>query len=150
MFLFLFVLIFFTSCNGQDKTNLAKENPDKLKIAKNEQAKIKKTQSLGPGNVHCGLQDKAGNLWFGTTGNGLYRFDGKSFVNFTEKDGINNNYVSAILEDKAGNIWLGTNGGLCKYDGKDFTNIPLGNYFGTLNSPNAPSKIRPAKNAVWS
>src|SRR5688572_7625628 len=34
-------------------------------------------------SVHCQLQDKAGNLWFSTGGEGVYRFDGASFTNFT-------------------------------------------------------------------
>jgi len=46
--------------------------------------------------VHCGLQDKTGNLWFGTTGDGVYRFDGKLFTNFTMKDGLDTNQIQCI------------------------------------------------------
>jgi ligand-binding sensor domain-containing protein len=35
---------------------------------------------LGPGHVASISEDRAGNLWFGTTA-GVYRFDGKQFVN---------------------------------------------------------------------
>ncbi|MBK0404079.1 hypothetical protein I5M27_13875 [Adhaeribacter sp. BT258] len=146
----LFILAFITSCNGQSKTNLPQENSGKLQTSEIGQAKIIKAQNAGHGNVHCGLQDKAGNLWFGTTNEGVYRYNGKSFVNFTQKDGLNSNNIAAILEDKAGNIWLGTNAGLCKFDGKKFTTIPLGNYFNTTPTSNASAKIPPAKNAVWS
>lgn len=34
------------------------------------------------GNVQCILQDKTGNLWIGTTENGLYIYDGKSFTQY--------------------------------------------------------------------
>ncbi|MBC7865840.1 MAG: hypothetical protein IAF38_22895 [Bacteroidia bacterium] len=70
------------------------------------------------------LEDKAGNIWVGTTGNGVYCFnlsaesgsDKKSFVNFTTEDGLVNNTVLCILQDKAGNIWFGTEGGVCRYN----------------------------------
>lgn len=102
-------------------------------------------------NVHCGLLDKEGNLWFGTTGEGVYRYDGKSFTNFTAKDGLSDNTVWSILEDKIGNIWFGTDDGVCRYDGKTITRIPIAatnaNKFYLFNSQNNnPS----AKNAVWS
>lgn len=82
--------------------------------------------------VQCGLQDNAGNLWFGTNADGVYCYDGKSFTNFTRRDGLCNNDVLCILEDKNGNIWFGTRGGLCLYKltsetsgKKKFTNIPI-------------------------
>jgi ligand-binding sensor domain-containing protein len=74
--------------------------------------------------VHCGLRDKAGNLRFGTTGDGVWRYDGKSFTNLTTKDGLGNNSVFCIVEDDAGRIWFGTrNVGVCRYDGKMFTEL---------------------------
>jgi ligand-binding sensor domain-containing protein/serine phosphatase RsbU (regulator of sigma subunit) len=84
----------------------------------------KTLQGLKHNTVRCMLQDKTGNLWFGTNGGGVCRYDGKSFTNFTEKEGLSNNYVWSILEDKTGNLWFGTNGGgVCRYDGKSFTNF---------------------------
>jgi hypothetical protein len=35
-------------------------------------------------NVNCAMQDKAGHLWFGTTGEGIYRYDGKAFTDSSE------------------------------------------------------------------
>lgn len=40
---------------------------------------------LGDGHIASIDEDRKGNLWFGTTG-GVYRFDGKTFVNFTKDD----------------------------------------------------------------
>jgi len=70
------------------------------------------------------LKDKAGNLWFATS-RGVYRYDGKSFVNFTEEDGLNSDKISCIYEDKTGTLWFGTNNGACQYDGKRFINFPF-------------------------
>jgi ligand-binding sensor domain-containing protein len=54
------------------------------------------------------LEDKSGNLWFGTYGGGVSKYDGKSFTHFTEKEGLSNNTVLSMLEDKSGNLWFGT------------------------------------------
>jgi ligand-binding sensor domain-containing protein len=77
------------------------------------------------------IQDKTGNVWFSTeaidvskreTEGGLWVYDGKTFKNFSKKDGLSHNAVWSILEDMAGNIWVGTrNTGLCKFDGETFT-----------------------------
>ena len=67
------------------------------------------------------LEDKSGNLWFGTNGGGVSKYDGKSFTTFTDQEGLVNNTVWSILEDKSGNLWFGTIGGVSKYDGKSFT-----------------------------
>jgi hypothetical protein len=84
------------------------------------QPKMIRKRGTVSGNVRCELQDKAGNLWFSTGGEGVYRFDGKSFTNFKTKEGLFDDHVSAIIEDKDGNILFGTRSGLCKYDGKSF------------------------------
>lgn len=68
------------------------------------------------------LEDRKGNFWFGSIGSGAYCYDGKSFENFTTKEGLLNNEVGSIYEDKKGNIWFGVSGGASLYDGKSFRN----------------------------
>ena len=125
-FTFLTILLFGTSCNGQVKNDLPKVKAIESKIILDDQPKLKKTQSKNPGdNVHCSLQDKAGNLWFGTTGDGVFKYNGKSFIQFTATNGLNSNMVNHIFEDKDGKIWVGTEAGLCLYDGKTFAKIQI-------------------------
>ncbi len=81
-----------------------------------------KLQGLKHDATRCMLQDKSGNLWFGTVG-GVSKYDGKSFTHFTEKEGLSNNAVWSMLEDKSGNLWFGTDDGVSKYDGKSFTHF---------------------------
>ena len=108
-FTFLTLLIFGAACNGQVEKELPNEKVSESRIISANQQKYIKTQSLNKGdNVHCSLQDKAGNLWFGTTGDGVYKYDGKSFTQFTAKNGLNSNSVNHMLEDKDGKIWIGT------------------------------------------
>ena len=64
------------------------------------------------------LEDRKGNLWFGTKDSGVYcypsallRAGGKSFQHFTTKGGLGSNSALHIYEDKAGNIWFATGGG---------------------------------------
>ena len=39
---------------------------------------------MGKYYVHCMVEDKAGNIWIGTRNTGLYKFDGKTFTNYSE------------------------------------------------------------------
>ena len=74
------------------------------------------------------FEDSKGNMWFGTT-NGVSRYDGKTFQNFTQIDGLALDTVGAILEDSRGALWFGTGRwnvegkGVSRYDGKTFQNF---------------------------
>lgn len=83
-----------------------------------------------PKAVWCIMQDRKGNIWFATNGGGVYCYNPfqvtarqKSLLNFSEKDGLTNNFVNWIVEDKSGNLWFATHhNGVSRYDGKSFTN----------------------------
>ena len=94
IFTSLTILLLGTACNVPVKKDLPKE--------KEHPKLIKTIGSPRYGNVQCSLQDKTGNLWFGTTENGLYKYDGKSFSRFLVADGLNSNNVYCLLEDKDG------------------------------------------------
>ncbi|MES2838474.1 MAG: two-component regulator propeller domain-containing protein [Bacteroidota bacterium] len=73
--------------------------------------------------ISCSIMDKSGNLWFGTNGGGVSKYDGKSFMNYTMAQGLANNVVRSIIEDKKGILWIGTQGGgVSRYDGVSFSN----------------------------
>jgi ligand-binding sensor domain-containing protein len=149
-FYLLLLLVCFSSCNGQNKTKpqTIVSAPKTIQV---EQSKMVKTQGVNAANnVHCGLQDKAGNLWFGTTGEGVYRFNGKTFVQFTKKDGLNSNTVWSMLEDKTGNIWFGTSEGLCRYDGQKISAVQLPIVIFNYLQTNASNNHSSIKNEVWS
>lgn len=116
--------MFFTSCNGQTSTNQTINNIN-LTNKKEQHPKIVRTLGTQYENVGCQLVDKDGNLWFTISGEGAYRYNGRTFTNFTTKDGLSNNNVNAVIQDRAGNILLGTNSGICKYDGNKFTKYPV-------------------------
>ena len=80
-------------------------------------------EGLAHSQVGAIYQDSRGNLWFGTWGGGVNKYDGETFTHFTTKEGLSHNDVWSILEDKSGNLWFGTDGGVNKYDGKTFTHF---------------------------
>ena len=82
-----------------------------------------RAQGLADNDLWSILQDKVGNIWFGTVGGGISKFDGKHFTNYTAAQGFAGNAVTSMIQDKNGNIWFGTLGkGVNKYDGQNFTN----------------------------
>jgi ligand-binding sensor domain-containing protein len=142
IYLFLLLLVYLSSCKGQDKM-------EKVATTASESTKILKPQGIyKEAAIGSGVQDKSGNIWFGSNGEGIYRYDGKTFTHFTTKDGLDNNIVYSILEDKAGNIWVGTKTGLNRYTPsasfkageKAFIQIPI-----IVNRNNNASFI----NGVW-
>ncbi|WMN10948.1 two-component regulator propeller domain-containing protein [Marivirga salinae] len=66
------------------------------------------------------FEDSKGNIWAGTYGGGLSKYNPEynQFTNYIHKKGdstsISNNQVRGIEEDHEGNIWVGTNKGLNK------------------------------------
>lgn len=69
------------------------------------------------------FQDKQDRYWFGSDGEGVYRYDGKALRQFTAKDGLPHDRVREIQQDKAGNIYIGTLGGITKFDGNTFSTL---------------------------
>jgi ligand-binding sensor domain-containing protein len=144
----LLVILFISSCKGQAKSGVPKEVAVEQTLYTGQSPKLAKTQGSNEHqNVHCILQDRAGNLWFGTTGEGVYRYNGKVFTQFTVRDGLSDNAVWSILEDKSGMIWFGTNDGVSRYDGKAISRVSfLAAHPNNLLSGMSGS----TKNAVWS
>ncbi|HEY4800358.1 MAG TPA: two-component regulator propeller domain-containing protein, partial [Bacteroidia bacterium] len=60
----------------------------------------------------CVFEDKEKNIWIGTSGSGLCRFNGNIFSHYSEKDGLPSNNVQGIDMDSLGTLWFGTSGGL--------------------------------------
>jgi ligand-binding sensor domain-containing protein len=153
VFIFLSILIIGMSCSGQVKKDLPKEKVSESKIIADGQPKLVK--NLGSlkdkgHNVNSSLQDKAGNLWFGTTGDGVYKYDGKSFTQFTTLNGINSNSICCILEDKSGKIWIGTDDGVCLYDDNKFSKIQIALLNDTLSSKyNVWSIMQDRRGKLW-
>lgn len=63
-------------------------------------------------------EDAAGNLWMGTEGKGLLKFNipDASYSMYSDADGLAGNAVLKILGDKQGNMWISTFSGLSNFN----------------------------------
>jgi ligand-binding sensor domain-containing protein len=82
------------------------------------------TSSFAPGSITRNIiQDRKGNIWLATW-EGIIQYDGETFTNFTNKDGLRRFHVFSVLEDSSGMLWFGTIGaGVYRYDGNRFLNL---------------------------
>ena len=72
-------------------------------------------------NVAGMLEDKAGNIWVASSDKGVFRYDGKSVVNFKSRPGLGGNYAGGMAQDKRGDMWFIMQNGFCRFDGEKFT-----------------------------
>jgi signal transduction histidine kinase/ligand-binding sensor domain-containing protein/DNA-binding response OmpR family regulator len=69
--------------------------------------------SLLSNNITSIYRDQNKNLWIATTeGLNFYDQQSKSFIHFTEKDGLPSDAVIAVLGDAKNNLWLSTSNGV--------------------------------------
>lgn len=108
--IFFYILTIITSCNGQISNK--KTNPD---LSENGDT----VKELGS-NIMVVYQDKKNIYWFGSWETGLFRYDGKTLINYTTKHGLQNNRIDEIKEDKQGNIYFNNSGKIVKFDGYNF------------------------------
>ena len=119
--------LFILSCNNRSSVKRSDYNVPQKEITDTSTSKEEsKPVKYGLGElVTNGLLDRDGNMWFTTNKDGIYKYDGKTFRNFTEKDGLFSNDVWSAMQDKDGVLWFGTAKGLCSYNGIKFVNLPL-------------------------
>lgn len=116
------IAILCLSCKRQDE---AKYQIGESTKGQSIEQKIE-LYTYGPGDVVFeGYLDKSGNMWFATSNEGVFMYDGKKFTNISIENGLCSNEVNAITQDQNGVMWFGTDNGLCTYDGVNFDHISL-------------------------
>ena len=116
----IILAIFFaatiSSCAGQGKTQT--KNKD---FEQNAVGTIVRELALNSNVIY---QDKIDNYWLENE-IGLYQYNGKTLILFTQKDGLVNHRIIGIQEDQLGNIYFDTPSGVSKFDGKQFTTLEV-------------------------
>lgn len=82
-------------------------------------------QELG-NNIMVVFQDSKNVYWFGSWETGVYRYDGKTIIHYTTKDGLAHNRIDEIKEDKSGIIYFNSchpYSSITKFDGNIFTTL---------------------------
>ena len=106
---------------------LGAENVNSLPISTNTGLGTRSRHDLGvladgqetynPGYVFSILVDQQGDIWAGTWGGGVSRFDGDKWHSFNSEDGLAGNVVFSIAQDVHGVFWFGTDKGVSSFDG---------------------------------
>ncbi len=69
------------------------------------------------------LEDNEGNIWVSTYGEGVYCLNNLYLNNYSQKDGLSNNKVTAIDKDQSDRIFIGTLDGLNVLEHNHFTEV---------------------------
>lgn len=82
------------------------------------------TKLTGPRSITRNIiEDGDGMIWLATW-EGIIRYDGLTFKNFTNSDSLRRYHTFSALEDRDGGLWFGSIGaGLYRYNGTAFVNI---------------------------
>ena len=85
---------------------------------------IGETKLTGPTSITRNIiQDRNGDIWLATW-EGILRYDGLTFTNYTNKDSLRRYHMFSALEDRDGGLWFGSIGaGVYRYEGENFTNV---------------------------
>ena len=78
-------------------------------------------ETYNPNYVFAVKVDDQDQVWAGTWGGGVARFDGNQWTNYTIENGLAGNIVYSIAREPSGVLWFGTNRGLTRYDGTTWT-----------------------------
>lgn len=85
------------------------------------------------------FQDRDHHYWFGSDGQGVYRYDGKHLLHFTTRQGLCNDSIREIQQDEKGAIFFTTRRGISRFDGHRFTTLPVVK----MNSPAEGWRLHP-------
>lgn len=97
--------------------------------------------------VYDVMEDRSGNIWFGSEGGGVACFDGKTVKVYTRESGLQSSSVRRIIQDKKGNYWIGTyGGGMAYFDGKTFVKYTTKE--GLINN-NIQSFLEDNQGRIW-
>jgi ligand-binding sensor domain-containing protein len=147
VFFLLTGLLFCISCTGQVKGGSQKKSE-----VITEDSKIRiDPETFQNENINCGLEDKKGDLWFGTTLYGIFHYHRGIFTNYTMEHGLISNRITSIYQTKDSALWIGTDSGVCRFHNNSIQRIPFHNELGIpFTSSEYVTDLQSESNKVWS
>ena len=98
----------------------------------NNFSSFNRIEGLGSSVIQFCYEDKNGNLWIATGGDGVTKYDGHNLTTYTQDHGLCNDGIEEVLEAHEGNLWFASwGGGLSKFDGESFTNFTFNKGLGS-------------------
>ena len=117
LFVLFIVIVFYTSCNGQNQINSPNDNI---------KSEIKDTISSFWSKNDTVVQIRKGSngtILIASKRN-VFRYDGKSFFNLSNK--LGSHRYQDVLEDRKGGLWFATeDSGVYYYNGKSFQHFTI-------------------------
>jgi ligand-binding sensor domain-containing protein/serine phosphatase RsbU (regulator of sigma subunit) len=95
----------------------------------------------------CLTADKFGNLWAGTNGSGVVRFQDTS--NYTSKDGLKSDYCYSICAGADGNIWVAHREGVSRINPENNSILVYGTDYGFMGDLNPNSIVSDERGKVY-
>jgi ligand-binding sensor domain-containing protein len=95
-----------------------------IHFTKQHQLRKEDTKGNSLDRVFSMCEDTLGNIWFGTVESGVWRYDGHTLKNFTDKEGLDGDHTMVIYKSKTGELWFGGGAnGVHRFNGKSFERI---------------------------
>ena len=92
-------------------------------------------------------EDRQGNLWFGTEGDGLYHLQNQSISVYSKEHGLADRDDYAVYEDSPGSLWIGAwHVGLSHFTAGKFVNYSRAN---GLPGRNVTALLRDREGRLW-
>jgi ligand-binding sensor domain-containing protein/serine phosphatase RsbU (regulator of sigma subunit) len=89
-----------------------------LKYRDGEFKQLTMKNGLVDNNIWKIIQDREGNMWFGSKSNGVSKLNSERFKIYKSKEDIPYPAVNAVFRDSKNRVWLGTRGGAAIWEGK--------------------------------
>lgn len=98
--------------------------------------------------ISCFTEDVEGNVWVGTTNDGIYVYNQRVIKRYTANDSLSSNFITSLYTDAQNNIWIGTkDAGAMKYTSKAFEKYTY--YDNGLISNNINNIGQDTKGLIW-
>ena len=95
------------------------------------------------------IEDNEGNIWFGTKGAGIIKYDPTSLTTKVIDQGLSSNNISTLCVNNDGKLWIGTDKGITIYDPQKEKTLHILNTENGLISDNIQCMITALKNEIW-